>query len=123
MRDSVGTFEDDYLQLGFTKSQNFYQVVNSKERFEAESSSGDILSLYLRIDKVTEKYERKIFSFGELLGQAGGFYGAFLTIGSVFISFFSERLFIGAVLRRIYQVDTWQEREKLSNNRRKSIHR
>ena len=123
IRNSLGTFDDNYLQVGFNEERNFYQSANSQDRFEAESSGGDVLSIYFRIDKVSDTYERKIFSLGELLGLAGGFYGALITIGSFFLSVFSEKLFVGAVLRRIYQVDTWQEREKLGRKNNQSISR
>ena len=66
----------------------------------------------------SDQYERKIFALGELLGLAGGFYGTFIGIGSVIFFIFSQRLFVGAILRKIYQIDTWQEREKLDINRR-----
>ena len=75
------------------------------DRIELETDKGDVLSLYFRIDKVSDTYERKIFSLGELLGLAGGFYGSLLTLGSFFLSIFSDKLFIGAVLRRIYQIN------------------
>lgn len=113
VRYNQAVFEDDYLQLGFNSEEEFYSVNSYTDRFESESSSGDVLSIYVRIDKVKNEYERKIYSIGELVAEAGGFYGALLSIGSLFIAVFSERLFVAAVLRRIYQIDTWQEREKL----------
>ncbi|CAI2386528.1 unnamed protein product [Moneuplotes crassus] len=115
IRYNLGTFEDDYFQLGFETTHDFYQVIDTTERFETESSSGDVLSLYFRLDKSTNEYERKIFSFGELLGLAGGFYGALLTIGSIFISVFSDRLYIGAVLGRIYKIDTSNAKAPFGN--------
>ena len=95
----------------FLKTWLYFNLLNNKfhktyiDRIETETDDGDILSLYFRIDKVSDTYERKIFSLGELLGLAGGFYGALLTIGSFFLSVFSDKLFIGAVLRRIYQIE------------------
>lgn len=113
IRYNLGKFEDDYFQLGFEDTESFYQVVETAERFEAEPTDGDVLTLYFRLDKASNEYERKIFSLGELMGLAGGFYGALLTIGSIFISIFSERLFAGSILGRIYQIDKIAEREKV----------
>jgi len=120
IRQNEASFEDAYFQLGFPNERQFYQVVDAKDRFEEESTSGDILTLYYRFDKTTDIYERKIYSLGELLGQAGGFFSALIGIGSVILAIFSERLFVASVLRKIYQIDTWQEREKLEKSKRKS---
>ncbi|CAI2359482.1 unnamed protein product [Moneuplotes crassus] len=118
LRKNEASFEDNYVQLGFPKEEEFYQVAETNDRFESESSKGDMLSIYLRIDKITDTYERQIYSIGELLGQAGGFYGALVGIGSVFLFIFSERLFVSSVLRKIYQIDSWQEKEKLDKKLR-----
>lgn len=70
------------------------------------------MTIYWRFDKTSDIYERTVYSFGKLLGQISGFYGALIGIGSVFLFIFSERLFVGSVLQKIYQIDSWQEREK-----------
>lgn len=120
IRKNEATFQDDYVQLGFPNEKEFYQVASSQDRFEAESSKGDVLSIYWRFDKTSDVYERRIYSIGDLLGQAGGFYGSFIGIGSIFLFIFSERLFVASILRKIYQIDTWQERERLDPKLRKN---
>ena len=112
IRKSEAEFEDGYVQLGSPQNQEFYQVSESSDSFESESSDGDILTIYFRYDKTSDIYERQIYSLAELLGQAGGFYGALLAIGSILIFVFSERLFVASILRKIYQIDTWQEAER-----------
>ncbi|CAI2387840.1 unnamed protein product [Moneuplotes crassus] len=114
IRYNVGNFEDEYFQLGFESQKDFYQVIDTKDRFEAESSSGDVLSIYFRVDKATSEYGRKIFSLGELMGLAGGFYGSLLTIGSFFITVFADKLYVAALLGRIYKIDTNVEKEHLT---------
>ena len=113
IRKNEAEFEDSYVQLGFPQEKEFYQVSQSSDSFESESSDGDILTIYFRYDKTSDIYERQIFSLAELLGQAGGFYGALLAIGSILIFIFSERLFVASILRKIYQIDTWQESQRL----------
>ena len=119
IRKNEAEFEDKYFQLGFPQEHEFFQVVERTDSFEAESDDGDILSLYFRYDKTSDIYERQIFSFAELLGQAGGFYGALFAGGSLLIFIFSERLFVSSVLKKIYQIDTWQEREMLTKKKEK----
>jgi len=118
IRQNEASFEDNYIQLGFPQEKEFYQVVKTENRYESESTDGDILSLYFRFDRTSDQYERKIFSLGEVLGLAGGFHGAFIMIGGIFFFIFSERLFVSAILKKIYQIDTWQENEKLDKDLR-----
>ncbi|CAI2385568.1 unnamed protein product [Moneuplotes crassus] len=118
LRKNEASFEDNYVQLGFPQEAEFYQVAETTDRLESESTEGDMLSIYLRIDKITDIYERQIYSIGELLGQTGGFYGALIGFGSLFLTIFSERLFVSSVLRKIYQIDSWQEKEMLDKKLR-----
>jgi hypothetical protein len=120
IRKNTAEFEDNYIQLGFPTEKNFFQLGTHADSFESEPSEGDILTIYFRYDKVSDLYERKIFSLAELLGQAGGFYGSLLAIGALFIFIFSERLFIASVLKKIYQIDTMQEQERFQRNYRMS---
>lgn len=111
IRQNEAEFEDNYIQIGFPDEREFYQVAMNTHSFESESGGGDILSIYFRYDKNSDIYNRQIYSLGELMGEAGGFYGALLAIGSIFIFIFSERLFVSSVLKQIYQIDNWQESE------------
>ncbi|CAI2358867.1 unnamed protein product [Moneuplotes crassus] len=116
IRKNEASFEDNYVQLGFPQEKEFYQVAESTDRFESESSQGDILSIYFRFDKTSDIYERKIYSLGELIGQAGGFYTLLSLVGSILLFIFSERLFVSSILAKIYQIDKWQEQERLDKN-------
>ena len=115
IRKNEVSFEDAYVQLGFPYEEEFYQVVEHSESFETESDEGEILNVYFRMDKVSDIYERQVYSFAELIGQAGGFYGALLAFSTLIISMITNRLFIGSILRKIYQIDTWQERVRYEN--------
>lgn len=117
VRKNEASFEDTYIQLGFPEEKEFYQVAESSSRFESESADGDLLSIYFRFDKTSDIYERKIYSLGELIGQAGGFYTLLSLIGSFLLFIFSERLFVSSILSKIYQIDTWQEHERLDKTK------
>ena len=118
LRKNEASFEDNFIQLGFPQEEEFYQIVETSSAFEAESGDGDVLSFYLRFDKTSDIYERKIYSAGEVIGQAGGFYGSLIGAGSLLLFIFSERLFTSSILRKIYQIDSWQEKEKLDKKER-----
>jgi len=113
IRKNQATFKDEILQSWSSKNSEFFQVIDSKDSFESVSTEGDVLSIYWRYDKVSDVYERKVYTLGDLLGQAGGFFGSLIAIGSLFLSIFSSRLFVSSILKKIYQIDTWQERERL----------
>ena len=74
-------------------------------------------SLYFRFDSQYDIYERRIYSFGELLGQIGGLFQIFLMIGVSIVSIFSERLFVSSILRKIYQIDQTREDDIKSNKK------
>ena len=118
IRKNEATFKDSFMQLGFPKKEEFYQVINTKDSFEAESSKGDVLAIYLRFDKTSDIYERKVYSLGKLIGQVGGFYGGLMGLGSLLLFIFTEKLFVSAILEKIYQIDTWQEYERLDKNKK-----
>jgi len=123
IRKSEVSLEDAYIQLNMPQEQSFYKVSETLERLVSESSSGDMLSIYMRLDKTSELFERKVLSLAEVLGEIGGFHSVLIGVGSFFISIFSERLFTTSVLRKIYHIDTWQEKEMLESNPKKNVKR
>ena len=76
---------DDYVQYGQSTQKNFYQVANTKEQIELETN-GQLASVYFRFDPQYDIYERRIYSFGELLGQIGGLFQIILMIGMIIVN-------------------------------------
>ena len=98
-------FIDDFVQLGQSKAQDFYQVSGMRESVLIEDDDLQIISVYVRFDSNYDDYSRRVYSFGDLLGQTGGLYSAIFIIGAVLVGIFQNRLFISSVLNKIYQID------------------
>lgn len=63
------------------------------------------------MDKYYSAFERRIYSIGDLLGQAGGLYGTSLIIGAFFVSAVANRLFVSSILNKIYMLDSGREKD------------
>ncbi len=65
----------------------------------AGEDEDSIIELYLRYDAKYERYQRKIYSLLELLGDIGGLYQSLYVIGFVAINFFAYRIYIASLLK------------------------
>jgi hypothetical protein len=60
------------------------------------------MALYIRLDKSYDIYERKVYSLLDLLGDIGGLKESVLLIGFLMVDFFSERLLVSSIMRKMY---------------------
>lgn len=102
---------DSLVQYGQQSSLNFYEIQTIREQIMAEASDGQILSVYLRLDPQYDLYERRVYSFGELLGQIGGLYQIMIFAGVLAVGIFSERLYVSSIIRKIYQTDAIRDKQ------------
>ena len=98
-------FVDDFVQLGQSINQDFYQVSSMRESVMIEGSDLQVMGVYFRLDSNYDQYFRRVYSVGDLFGQTGGLYSVLFIIGSIFVGLFTERLFVSSILRKIYQID------------------
>ena len=76
-----------------------------RESVLIEDTDLQIISVYIRLDSNYDEFSRRVYSFGDLLGQTGGLYSALFIAGSVMVAIFTERLFVSSILKKIYQID------------------
>ena len=121
IRQSKAVLIDDLVQLGQKNKIDFYEVVDFREQFELEDTVSDFefLSIFIRLDPKSDVYERRVYSIGDLLGQAGGVYESLMVMGALFVGIFSERLFISAIMKKIYQIDQIRENEVIEQAKKK----
>lgn len=110
VRKNKAELNDDIVQLSGGDKINFYQILDSREQIELEGSDGQFASVYIRYDAFEDRFERRVYSFGDLLGQVGGIYEFMLVSGILFVKIFSERLLISSILNKIYQIDDRKEK-------------
>ena len=51
-------------------------------------------------------YERNVYTILDFLGDLGGIYEIFMTLGYMFVTLFTSTAFYYSILPKIYQVDT-----------------
>jgi hypothetical protein len=110
-KKNEASLTDSLVQVIGSSDHEFFQIQNSREQTEIEGSDLQFASVYLRFDSEFDQYDRRVYSFGDLLGQVGGIYESMLIIGMLFVGIFSERLFISSILNKIYQIDLLREQE------------
>ncbi|CDW73837.1 UNKNOWN [Stylonychia lemnae] len=97
--------QDNYLQLGQTDQIQFHQISNNREYDKMYvDSDGYMIALFLRLDDQYDLYNRKIYSFLELLGDIGGLYRSLQGIGLFIVGKIAGILFLSDVMNKIYQV-------------------
>ena len=104
-------FVDDFVQLGQSTSQDFYQVSSMRESINIEGSDKQVMGVYFRLDSNYDQYFRRVYSIGDLFGQTGGLYSILFIIGSLFVGMFTKSLFVSSILRKIYQIDQARDLE------------
>lgn len=112
---------DEYIQISGSNVYTYYTVEKSRDQLVVLDSSGEFMSVYFRFDATTENYDRKVFSFSDMLAQVGGLYQSVFMMGILAVGIFSERLFVSSILRKIYQIDEIRETHiKLEAEERKN---
>ncbi|CAI2383865.1 unnamed protein product [Moneuplotes crassus] len=115
IRKNEATLHDQLVQLFNTEERNFYQIQDSRDQIELEGDDGQFASIYIRFDPYRDQYDRRVFSFGDLMGQVGGIYEVLLLTGMLVVGIFSERLLISSILNKIYQIDKTREKQIVKN--------
>lgn len=67
-------------------------------------SEGYILSIYIRLDKEFDIYDRKVGNLITLLSVLGGLQKALFAIGALFVQFVVSKIFISKIVHKIYQI-------------------
>ena len=63
-----------------------------------------------------DKYERQVYDILTFLGDIGGLTEALISIGSLIVGFFTQKLFMSKIVRKIYHIRKYDniEHESLS---------
>jgi len=104
--------EDTLVQLGQKVEDSYFQVVNIKQYEDIYSDKdGYIVAVYLRSDRMFDKYERKVYDILTFLGDIGGLTEALISIGSLIVGFFTQKLFMSKIVRKIYHIRKYENIE------------
>jgi hypothetical protein len=114
------SLEDDYIQLGQSVDLDFYSVNNIRQ-YDAlfapvEVKDNYLVGMYLRYDKSSDEYTRKIYSLLDFLGDIGGFKETVIIFGQFVIGFVVERLFFAKIMKNIYQTRKYKDDKTFFNS-------
>lgn len=115
--------EDTLVQLGQKVEDSYFQVVNIKQYEDIYSDKdGYIVAVYLRSDRMFDKYERQVYDILTFLGDIGGLTEALISIGSLIVGFFTQKLFMSKIVRKIYHIRKYEniEHESLARLNREN---
>ena len=85
LENNYASLIDQYLQLGQSEELEFYEIVGYREQVLVEDTDLQIASVYFRFDSNFDSYSRRVYSFGDLLGQTGGLYSAVFFLLELFL--------------------------------------
>ena len=72
----------------------------------------------MRSDKMYDVYSRKVNDILTFLGDIGGLAEALMGIGVIIVGFFSQKLFMSKIIRKIYHVRKYDNIENEYNKSR-----
>ena len=80
-----------------------------------------IVAIYLRSDKKYDVYSRQVTDILTFMGDIGGLSEALLGIGMLAVGFFSQKMFMSKIVRKIYHIRKYEsiESEKVALKRKR----
>ena len=139
----IKEYVNDGMQLDMTNFTTNSIVINVQENhallddnriipteFEKKtyySVSGSTLNTYnkdvypnsygfisFKLDKVTEEYERVVYSLLDMFGYLGGLYDFSFLFGFALVSGFQNKLYYNEIISKLYQTEKVEKKEKES---------
>ena len=81
-----------------------------------EYNSGNSAIIYISLDRVSEQYERVVYSFIDMCGFLGGLYDFMFFFGYLIISTLTERLYYSDIFQKLYHIRTENSSKKLESD-------
>lgn len=94
----------DDIWLGKNVTRTFPQVTNIKvydDNF-SQDDGGSVASIYIRLDKSFDIYDRKVNDVLTLLAAIGGLQKALFAFGMFCVSLVAQKVFMSNIIKRIY---------------------
>lgn len=111
------------------KEYTFFSIEQVNDRLQQDDGSGDLMRFKVILDNRSAQIERKIYTIYEMLGQVGGFIGMIFGIGSIFVGFFSNNIYLMSLLTSLFKIqksykkksDKEMDSEVVKSNIKKSL--
>lgn len=113
---NYGNFLDGIMVYDDQASGYFYQIINTHDRFDVESSTDKILlQVYFRRDSEKIEYRRQTYSLIDALAKVGGIFKIVAAVMDIILLFFVENLFYTHMITRLYQLEDNHDRIYLTD--------
>ena len=105
---------DNRLISSSSDSRLFYSIKNKVQRMANSNSflNSPVALLSFSIDQESEIYERRVFTFIEMLSYLYGLYGTIFGFGGILVNPFKRQLLERSMMKRLYQVDTRKDHKQ-----------
>ena len=98
----------DGLLIGLTTEETEFYSLETKtigtEHHEA-NTRGMLARVYINLDRISDTYQRRVYTFMDLFGFVGGLFEIMSTCGLYFVSYVADRLYHNSVLSNLYQTE------------------
>ena len=113
---NFGSFQDGYFVYDQNTTDYFYQILNTIERFNAETSTNKtLLQVYFRRDNEMIEYKRQVYTFLDAIAKIGGIFKIVSAVFELVLIFFVENLFYTHMITRLYQLEDNHDRIYLTD--------
>ena len=101
------TYSDSILSSFIEPAEkSFIGVDNFYTDFEYKTKNNEKLAeIQIVLDAQEMHYDRSVYNFLTFASDLGGVFQILMVTGTLFVMFFSQKLFLYSVLSQIYQVD------------------
>ena len=106
LQENEAILNDNYLTLNGNEEVKKYISIAEHQRFSYQNSENHVFKMTLSISEWYLSNQRNVYTLLDCLGDLGGIYEIFITLGYVFVTLFSSTAFYYSILPKLYQVDT-----------------
>ena len=106
LQENEAILNDNYLGFnGQEEVKKFISIGDYQKQYYAKNPNR-IFMMVISKNEQYFSYERNVYTLLDFLGDLGGIYEIFITLGFAFVTLVTSKAFYYSILPKIYQVDT-----------------
>ena len=88
-----------------SNAYSFFSVGEVVQDMSMQTSDSNVVFKFIiDLDSKYQTIDRKVYSLGDMFGQIGGMDSILVSIGSLFMALFSQKIYAASLLSTFYQV-------------------
>ena len=106
VQENHALLSDNRIYQSEFEKKPYYSISGTnKNAYNKTVYPGSYGFITFKLDKVTEEYERIVYSLLDMFGYIGGLYDFLSLIGFLFVSGFQNKLYYNEIFSKLYQVE------------------